>query len=154
MEITSCGVIRNENKPRVGVINVNNEKLCQDAVNDFFYEGIDVSYENAVNELEKEGLSDEEIERELEFWDSGESLLLVGDAWEKDADGRYCVSNKGTFAASLHHGMICVEGSRTTRRCHHTSPCFVMADGSGPCGDLGTDGDAVIAYDLPSSFYK
>ena len=51
-------------------------------------------------------------------------------------------------------GNISVEFSQTTRSCHHTSPCYVMADGSGPCGNLDTPGNSVVAYDLPREFYK
>lgn len=48
-----------------------------------------------------------------------------------------------------HEGAGPVEWSRHTTPCHHTSPCYVMADGSGPCGDLDTPGDSVVAFALP-----
>ncbi len=156
---TSSGIIRNADKPRVGVISLNSELLNQDI--DIFGEeiinGIDLGYEEYRAELEASGKTDEEIDEEMYSYRNDESHYLFGD-WIKNADGKYEINKTGKagYAAtySSYSGNICVEFSKTARRCNNTSPCYVMADGSGPCGNLDSEGDNVLAYDLPKEFYK
>ena len=74
----------------------------------------------------------------------------------KNTDGRYEIDRSKTFAAvySSYSGNVTVEYSKHTTLCHNTSPCYTMADGSGPCGDLDTKGDTVTAYTLPPEYFK
>ena len=58
------------------------------------------------------------------------------------------------YAATYSGGNFCVEWSKHTRKCNNTSPCYVMANGDGPCGDLDTKGDVVLAYDFPPEYYN
>ena len=145
---TSCGIIKNRETHRVGVCRITNE--MQDEI--FGMGSIDVSYEQALSELTAANpkLSEEEIERELECFES--RLILIGH-WKKDERGNYSPDKSKEFAAevNLETNICCVVWSTHTRSVHHTSPCYVMADGSGPCGDLDTPGDSVIAFDLPAS---
>lgn len=108
---TSAGIIKNADKPRVGVIG--QYSVCSDLLDDIIRDGIDVAYESFRAELDSSGKT-------------GYALTYNTDS-----------------------GNLCVEYSRTTKPCHHTSPCYVMADGSGPCGDLNTAGNSVIAFCLP-----
>lgn len=136
-------------KPRVGVIQAND-------VASFIYEeieqGIDISYLEAQKDLIDQGKSEDEIEKELDLFEGG--TILFGDAWIQDANGNFHVDETKEFAATFNEGVICVEWSKHTKECHHTSPCYMMADGSGLCGDLCTEGNSVIAYDLPPIFYE
>ena len=156
--ITSAGVIRDADAPRTGVISLNSGLLNADVMNELPYESgsIDLSYEEFIHELELQGLSEEEVERECEKYEACESTYLIGD-WKK-VNGRYEVDKNGSegFAATYSSGSgnVCVEFSKFTRRTHHTSPCYVMSDGRGPCADLDTEGTSVLAYDLPPEFYS
>lgn len=152
MKITSCGIIKNEDKPRVGVISANSEKLS-DWIYEEITQGIDIHFEQYINELQNEGKTEDEIEKLTEFWENDSSTILIGD-WIKDTKGNYSPDKSKDFAASYHEGIICVEWSKKTKPCHHTSPCYVMANGDGPCGDLETEGNSVIAYDLPEDLYS
>ncbi len=154
---TSSGIIRNADLPRVGIISANSEKLNQDIINELPYESGAVNLSEEEYRAELEALSDQEIEVEMERYESDGDTYLIGD-WKKNSDGKYEIDRAGKegYAAtfSFYSNNISVEWSKTTRRCHHTSPCYVMAGGSGPCGDLDTDGDTVLAYDLPKEFYN
>ena len=153
--ITSCGIIKNRTKPRVGVIAANSN-LLGDWVHDEISQGIDLTFEEYILDLESEGKTEEEIEELVDCYESDYSIILFGDAWVKNKDGKYSIDKSKNFAASYcsDTNIISVEYSQTTGRCHHTSPCYIMADGSGPCGDLDTEGTEVIAFDLPENFYK
>ena len=156
--ITSSGILRNREKPRVGVISMNSEMLDQDMVNGlpFDNDSIDLSYDSYIAELIEQGATEEAIEEASYCYESDCSTYLIGNAWFRNKDGKYEIDETKDFAAtySSDSGNISVEWSKHTRQCHHTSPCFVMADGSGPCGNLDVKGDAVTAYDLPSEYYK
>ncbi len=157
MKITSSGIIRNEDKPRVGV--TSNASL--DFLDECFTEGIDINYEevyaDVLNEIKAESENDSEMDIEneaakrMEYYEN-RGPYLYGD-WVKNAEGQYEIDKNGKYGFAVTYsqesGNVSVEWSRTTKRCHHTSPCYVMADGSGPCGDLDTKGDSVIAYCLP-----
>lgn len=163
--ITSSGVILNREKPRVGVISANSQ-LLQEWIFDEIDQGIDLTYETAFKEeydtAIESGQTDDEAWKSAndatEFWDCDSRTVLFGDAWAYDEKhGKYYIDKlKGEYAAVYNNdsNIICVEYSKNIRQCNNTSPCYVMSDGSGPCGDLGAPGDAVIAFDLPKAFYK
>jgi len=144
-------------KPKVGVISAHSELLDQDYVQDLLCDehNIDLDYEDFIQELEEEGKTEEEINEVSWEYTSDESTYLIGDGWILK-DGKYEIDKTKEFAAtfSSHSNNICVEYSKYTRMVHHTSPCYMMADGSGPCGDLDTEGDSVLAYDLPKEYYS
>lgn len=171
-KITASGIIRNSETPRVGVTS----KASPEFIDDCITQGIDLGYEdalqdamarlrqespNTVDSASYEDALEVEAQRELECFDSS-GPYLYGD-WKKidlssiaGKQGQgYEIDRNGShgFACSYSNGSfgncVSVEWSRTTKACHHTSPCFVMADGSGPCGDLDTAGDSVVAYCLP-----
>lgn len=181
MKITSSGIIRNEDKPRVGVTSKAHPEFLDDCIT----QGIDLGYESALAETiaEIQGEiaarsedipSEHEAERDMSApkltADDSDGIeaeaqsrleclessgpYLIGD-WRKNAEGLYEIDHNGSagYAAQFNSGsmgdIVTVEWSKTTKRCHHTSPCFVMSDGSGPCGDLDTVGDSVVAYCLP-----
>jgi hypothetical protein len=174
--VTSSGIIKNRSVPRVGVISANSELLDYDVINDLLdiNNVIDISFEDFLLELknqiecelddcdldpetklsEIDRLVDERLETEL--LEPGPNFL-IGDAWLFNKETKsYEIDKTKELAATFNSesNIICVEWSKFTRSCHHTSPCYVMSNGNGPCGDLNTEGDAVIAYDLPSEFYK
>lgn len=131
--------------PVVGITN-----QLPDWVYDLIDKGIDLAYEEAVAELEAQGKTEDEIDKELENFES--STMLVGD-WTEDENGKYIIDENGDegFAASYNNengDILSIEFSKTTKWCNHTSPCYRMQDG-GPCGDLDTKGDSVLAYALP-----
>ena len=119
-------------------------------------DGVDLGYEEYQAEIEASDMSDEDKQDALDNHETDSSQWLVGD-WKKDANGLYEIDYRGKhgFAATYSNAngnIVCVEYSHETQRCHHTSPCYVMADGSGPCGDLDTNGDSVLAYCLPECY--
>lgn len=151
---TSSGIIKNADKPRVGVIS--QRSVCSDLLDDIIRDGVNLSYENYMDDTRQllEGKTESEIEEALEEasqnYESQEDTYLYGD-WIKTESG-YEIDKNGKHGFALTYGgmgNVCVEYSKTVKRCHHTSPCYVMADGSGPCGDLDTVGDSVLAYALP-----
>ena len=137
---------------------MNSELLNPECVNELPYDSdsIDLSYEEFISELQEQGKTEDEIEAELDCFECDSRTFLVGNAWFKGADGKYEIDKTKEYAATYSgdSGNISIEWSKYTRKCNNTSPCYVMADGSGPCGDLDTPGDAVIAYDLPPEFYN
>ena len=175
-KITSSGVIRNAESPRVGVVSANS---LQSWFFDELYNGsaIDLTYqlwredkETEIRaELVEQGMDSDtqEFENELEsrmqnetdhFEPSG-STWLVGAWFRNSYTGKYEIDTSGKlgdFALTYNSDSnnACVEWSTLTTPCNHTSPCYVMADGSGPCGDLNTPGDSVIAYTLPAEFFR
>lgn len=136
----------------------------QDWIYDEIDQGIDLSYESLYEETleqireENPNADDTEIEEitreSMEMVEFDTRTVLFGD-WIK-VDGKYQIDTNGKegYSAEYNSGMgtVCVEYSRTTKLCNNTSPCYVMADGSGPCGDLDAEGDAVLAYTLPVDF--
>lgn len=147
---TSSGIIRNAELPRIGIVSANS---LESFVFDEIDQGIDLDYEMLRLDLDKQGYSEEKIDSMLEDYENDNATIIFG-GWIK-IDGRYSPDKTKEFAAEYCRidNIITVVWSETTKRCHHTSPCYVMADGSGPCADLDSVGDAVIGYDLPSEYY-
>ena len=137
-------------KPRCGIIGANSELLNTDYLYDLIdiNNMIDLSYESSIKEL-----TDEQIEELMDCFESGPNYLIG--SWVK-VDGKYQVDYNGEFSGTYNSdsNTVCIEYSKTTRETHHTSPCYIMADGSGQCGDLETSGDSVISYDLPKEYYN
>ena len=155
--ITSSGIIKNRSKPRVGVVSI---RSLADWVYDEIDQGIDLTWEEFDDEMnqriEKGEISLDDAQEEMEDVEFDTKVILLGD-WIK-VDGKYSIDPNGKegFAAEYNSGTgtICVEYSKHTKLCNNTSPCYVMADGSGPCGDLDSEGDTVIAYTLPVEFFR
>jgi hypothetical protein len=165
---TSSGVIRNADKPRAGIVGINS---LAEWIYDVIDSGINLTFESwrehrqadIKADLESQGYSGADLECETERMletetdgaDFDECTMLIG-SWTKDSDGRYTPDTSGEYAAIYNSGTgnIAVEWSRHTKRCNHTSPCYVMSDGSGPCGDLDSPGDSVLAYTLPADYFR
>jgi hypothetical protein len=118
--------------------------------------GIDLTYESYLEELSD--LSEEDREREIDMAEFDSRTFLLG-AWVKDDKGMYVIDKtgkSGSFALTYNtdSNNVAVEWSQLTKPCNNTSPCYVMSDGSGPCGDLDSEGDAVIAYTLPDDMFR
>lgn len=116
--------------------------------------GIDITLEGFINDLKAQGKSGDEIQRELDHTDFDSRVVLFGD-WTKK-NGKYEPDKSKDFAAVYNSdtNIICVEWSKTLKTCRETSPCYVMSDGSGRCGDLDSEGDSVTAYSLPEEYFK
>lgn len=162
----SSGVIRNRSKPRVGIVSASSlyGDLFQDCLND----GIDLDwieiYEDTEKRLKSENPDIDEcdlsdlVSDELQDFDRDSYRFLLG-AWIKDSSGQYVIDKSGAsgnyaLEYNTNSGIVCVEWSLFSKRCNNTSPCYVMADGSGPCGDLDTEGNAVLAYTLPQDMFR
>ncbi len=157
--ITSSGIIRNKSKPRVGITNVNN--LHDDFYQDCLNNGIDLTWEEYDDEMnrriENAEISIDDAQDEMECVEFDSHTFLLG-AWIK-VDGRYEIDRSGksgSFALQYDtgSGYVSVEWSQVTKQCQNTSPCFVMANGDGPCGNLDSEGSEVIAYTLPVDFFR
>ena len=160
---TSSGMIKNEELPRAGVVSLNS--LYDDFYQDVILNGIDIGWESAVDELRDsmpdatEDAIDEALQELGDNWESSDSTYLIGD-WVKDDSGKYSIDPTGPmgFAGEFSSGSqnVTIEYSRTVTRCMHTSPCYVMADGSGPCGNLDQvdSNGTVLAFDLPSDYRR
>jgi hypothetical protein len=164
MRVTSSGVIRNEDKPRVGVLSANGPRASE-WIFDEIDQGTDLTWEEFSKDIDDQiaavEASDQDsdakeqaiakLERERDSAELNSRTVIFGDAWAKNAAGQYEIDRTKEYAASYSSdtNIITVEWSKHTTRCHHTSPCYVMADGSGPCGDLDTPGDSVVAFTLP-----
>ena len=163
--VTSSGVIRNRSKPRVGIVSANSlyNELFEDCINN----GIDLTWESFRDELAHEidrnnpdlgaDEKDELFEKESECAEFDSHTFLLG-AWVKVND-RYEIDKSGksgSYALVYDTGSnnVSVEWSTLTTQCNNTSPCYVMSDGSGPCGDLDSKGDAVTAYTLPANMFS
>jgi hypothetical protein len=146
--ITTSGVIRNRGIARVGVIS--QHSLNSDFLDEIIRDGINISYEGFILDMQHDGKSEEEIEEACQFYESDNDQYLYGD-WIRDKAGKYSIDRNGNhgFAVAYSGYNVCVEWSKTIKQTHHTSPCYVLANGDGPCGDLDTAGDSVIAYALP-----
>ena len=85
---------------------------------------IDLAYEAAVYELKASGMSDEDIDTELEYFDSSTDQLY-GD-WLQDNDGLYYPDPDGEFAliydSNDGHGQLVF--SKWVRYGRPASPCF------------------------------
>ena len=164
--VTSSGVIRNRFKPRIGIVSANS--LNSDFFDDCFHNGIDLSWESYVEETverlkdENPGMDEVELDqlldRETQDAEFDSHTYLLG-AWVKNSKGQYEIDRtgkRGQFALSYNtdSNIVSVEWSVITKACGNTSPCFVMADGSGPCADLNSKGTEVIGYTLPSDMFR
>jgi hypothetical protein len=157
---TSSGIIKNADKPRVGIIS--QHSVDSDLLDEILRCGINLSWDTFINDLRndltKEGKSEDEIEEELnnanDNYQNDNDIFLYGD-WEEVESGKdkgkYQINKQGKhgFALTFSGNNLCVEWSTITKLCHHTSPCYVMSNGDGPCGDLDTQGNSVLAYALP-----
>lgn len=163
--ITSSGIIRNRSKPRVGVISANS--LYDDLYQDCLDHGIDLSWldfrDETLDRLRAENPDmdetdlDELLDSETQDACFDSHQFLLG-AWVK-VNGQYEIDKtgkSGSYALTYNTetNTVCVEWSELTTPCRNTSPCYVMADGSGPCGDLDSKGDEVIAYTLPADMFR
>lgn len=87
---------------------------------------VDLWYENFLREMQENGLSEEEIEKETEFWETGEEQLY-GD-WQKNSDGLYEPNKNGPeeFAAiyDSNTNYMQVIWSKHFRYGRWASPCF------------------------------
>ena len=165
-KVTSSGIVKNSEKPCTGIASQNS--LCPDFIDEFIINGIDLGWEQFKIDVSKEVERDNpDLDQDalddvtadaLENYEADGSTYLLG-AWIKGKDGTYSIDKSGkhgNFAAcySSHSGNVSVEWSVTTTPCNNTSPCYVMADGSGPCGDLDSPGDVVVAYTLPEDCWS
>lgn len=136
---------------KVGVCNANN-------LNSFVFDdingGIDLTFENYIAELESQDKTEEEIRELTEQYDNDNRVVLFGD-WIK-VNGKYEPDKTKDFAAVYDNesNIITVEWSKHIKLCAETSPCYVMSDGSGRCGDLDSEGTTVTAYSLPIEYFK
>lgn len=164
--VTSSGVIRNRSKPRSGIVSA--RSLYSELIDDCFDRGIDLSYESWRDEVmtrlmtENPDLDDDAIDDlftiENDTIELESRTFLLG-AWVKNSKGKYEIDRTGKHGSyaleyNTESEIVCVEWSTLTVECNNTSPCYVMADGSGPCGDLDTPGTNVIAYTLPSDMFR
>lgn len=152
-KITSCGIIRDAELPRVGVMNF------RDGFEDYYQDAISLTWMEIEAEIRAELAEkgydadelDEQVDEVMRDIEVDSETFLVGD-WHRVGD-KFEIDHNGKngFAATYNtdSGVLCIEWSTATKQCHHTSPCYVMADGRGPCGDLDTAGDSVLAYCLP-----
>lgn len=85
---------------------------------------IDLAYEAAVYELKASGMSDEDIDTELEYFDSSTDQLY-GD-WLQDNDGLYYPDPNGEFALlyDSNDGVGQLVLSKWVRYGRPASPCF------------------------------
>ncbi|RLG44004.1 MAG: hypothetical protein DRN81_05440 [Thermoproteota archaeon] len=146
---------------KVGVTSIHN--IDGEVIEDLIQNGIDLTfmeyYNERFEELLKQGHTDfDDIDNIIseETQDFDTDTWLIGD-WTL-VDGKYSINKDGPegFAGTYNRDScnICVEYSQyVILNCHYTSPCYVMADGSGPCGDLDTDGD-IMAYCLPPDMFN
>jgi len=159
-------ILNNDNlTDRVGVVSMGS--LQDWLYSELIIDGIDLGYEsfldNITQELLDDGLPPEDIEDYIEdnclsdHYDSDGTVILFGD-WCKDSNGLYIPDIKGSkgFSATFHSGafgdIVMIDRSKWCTRCNYTSPCFVMSDGSGRCGDLDSAGD-ILAMCLPEEYY-
>jgi len=142
-----------------GIISLN--ELYESFLDEHVYQNancIDLQYEEYLKNLEAQGLSEEEINEELENYEEEGCDYLFGD-WVQNKDGNYEINYNGNYGFALSYSNnslgsnVTVDWSKWSAKCHHTSPCYRMIDGR-PCGDLETEGDSVEAYCLPADFYK
>lgn len=162
--ITSSGIIRNRSKPRVGIVNASS--LYHELLDDCFANGIDLSYESYKDETMTQLMNDnpelddfaieELFETESQNLELDSRVFLLG-AWVKNSEGQYEIDKtgeNGSYALeyNLESGIVSVEWSQFVTEYRNTSPCYVMADGSGPCGNLDSPGNEVIAFTLPPGY--
>jgi hypothetical protein len=162
--VTSSGIIKNRFKPRTGIVSAHS--LYSELFGDCLNRGIDLTWESykdeRLAELTRENPDLDETEiQDLFDNDSGmecDSHVFLYGAWVKNDIGQYEIDKtgaSGSFALEYNTetGIVCVEWSTETMLCGNTGPCYVMSDGSGPCGDLNSEGDTVTAYTLPDDMF-
>jgi len=165
--VTSSGIIKNRFKPRTGIVSAHS--LYPDLFTDCLNRGIDLTWESFRNDLAFDidrrypdldaDAKDALFESESELIELDSRVFLYG-AWVRNVTtGKYEIDKtgaSGSFALEYNTetGIVCVEWSTETMLCGNTSPCYVMADGSGPCGDLNSEGDTITAYTLPDDMFS
>jgi len=92
-------------------------------------EFIDLAYEAAVDELKASGMSDEDIDAELEYFDSGDEQLYgdwikVNAAGEPDDNGKYAPDPDGEFAA-IYNTNECTLQVVFSRHIRYGKPAFL-----------------------------
>ena len=150
-------------KPACGITQVNN---LASWIFDTIDHGIDTDFEQCQRDLiaqfklENPEMSDDDIDekvfKEMDCYDNDDRNIIFGD-WKKE-NGQYLPDENGKegYAAEYSNfcgGTVTVVWSKHTTLCAKTSPCFVMSDNSGPCGDLDTSGNDRLAYTLPAEFF-
>jgi hypothetical protein len=87
-------------------------------------EFIDLAYEAAVDELKAQGMSDEDIDAEMSYWDGGTDHLY-GD-WLQDDDGLWYPDPNGEFALlyDSNDGYGQLVYSKWVHYGRPASPCF------------------------------
>ena len=133
---------------KIGIISQNS--VCNEFLNDIMIHGIDLYYEEYLNDLKEQGLTDDEIEKECDRYMPDCHLMIYGD-WTTNENGQYIPDETGSHGFSVEYntdsGNLAVFYSKNVAKCYITSPCYRQLDGS-PCGDLDTNGD-YEAYTLP-----
>jgi len=163
--VTSSGIVRNRLIPRSGIVNASS--LYSELFDDCINSGIDLSWESyredTLAQLTRdnpdldESAIDELFDAESQDICFESRVFLLG-AWIKNSKGQYVIDKTGengdyALEYNTETGIVCVEWSKDVTWCHNTSPCYVMSDGSGPCGDLDTKGSVVLAYTLPFEMF-
>ena len=157
--VTSSGVIKNRSKPRVGIVNANS--LYCELFDDCIQSGIDLTWEEFDDEMnrriERGEISIDDAQDEMEWAEFDSKTYLLG-AWVKNDAGKYEIDKTGASGSyaleyNTSNGIVSVEWSELTQLCNNTSPCYTMANGDGPCGNLDSPGNAVLAYTLPKDMF-
>ncbi len=118
-------------KALTGVINSNDPKVRW-LLEDFFYDGFDIDYEAALEEVEWDY-------EKLEEWERGTTLL----GFVKGEDGLYDIDEKEEFAAILRETVIQIVKSPVIVKCAMCSPCYPNQ------GDLDSKGDYLTYAPMP-----
>ena len=130
-ESPTTGVRSNNNIPWL------NDEICS---------GIDLDYEESIREMEEEGMTEEEIEKACEFYDSSDSTYLIG-GWILDTvTHEYDVDKESDYAAIVREDVTQIVWSKTVKTGALCSPCYPGQV------DLDSEG-GYLAYDLPDDFY-
>lgn len=118
-------------KALTGVINSNDFRVRW-LLEEFFYDGIDIDYEAALEEVDGD-------HEKLEEWERGTTLL----GFVKGEDGLYDIDEKKEFAAILRETVIQIAKSPIITKCSLCSPCYPNQ------GDLDTKGDYLTYAPMP-----
>ena len=135
-----------KNTPITGVVQNNNvpaiyNEICSG-------NEIDLDFEMFILDRKSQGLSEEQINYELEHFELCDvCTYLIGD-WVKGEDGLYEPNPLGEYSAIVRESVTQVVYSKYTKRCNLCSPCYPgQADLDSP------NEDGFLAYDLPNEIY-